>query len=185
MAKYDAKLHPQLVKWMARAGLTSEEIADQIGISKMTLHRWAGLYPEVKAALKESRSFVDSLVEDALLKRALGYRYKETKINGVKNPDGSLKAEKVEQVEKEVHPDTGACMAWLKNRQRPGRDKDERLTWMDSFRVQHEQPPEDRPPDELTNDELDAKIRDLERALQSEHGEAAAPGSPGKPDTLH
>jgi hypothetical protein len=184
-AKYDPQLHPQLIKWMARAGLIDAEIAAELKISKVCLYRWKAKYPEVAAALVENKDFADSLVEDSLFKRARGYRYKETKITGTKNPDGTVKAERVEQIEKEIPPDTGACALWLKNRRRPGRDKDPRFTWQDTYRVERDPAPLERPQDELTNDELDAEIAALEKAYREEEGKAAPETSPGKLNTLH
>lgn len=49
-------------------------------------------------------------MENALLKRALGYSYTETKVEN--GPDGK----KVTKTVKEVLPDTTAQIFWLKNR---------------------------------------------------------------------
>ena len=111
--KYDPKTTPQLVKWMARSGLTETEIATELDINPSTLTRWKQRYPELVEALKESRDFVDSLVEDALLKRALGYEYEEVKM--IATQDG--KTRRVEKTKKMVVPDTTAQIFWLKNRQ--------------------------------------------------------------------
>src|SRR5690606_6331960 len=69
-------------------------------------------YPELVEALNESRDFVDSLVEDALLKRALGYEYEEVKM--IASQDG--KTRRVEKIRKHVVPDVTAQIFWLKNR---------------------------------------------------------------------
>ena len=61
-SKYDPKYHPQLVKWMARCGKTQAEIAEELEISEPTLYAWAKKYPEFLKSLKESGSFIDSLV---------------------------------------------------------------------------------------------------------------------------
>lgn len=118
-SEYDKRITPQLVKWMARSGLTEVEIAAELGVNPSTLTRWKQRYPELVEALKESRDFVDSLVEDALLKRALGYEYEEVKM--IASQDG--KTRRVEKTKKVVLPDVTAQIFWLKNRQ-PDRWRD-------------------------------------------------------------
>ena len=114
-SKYDPKTTPQLVKWMARSGLTEQEIADELGINRSTLTRWKQRYPDHTEALNQSRNFVDSLVEDALLKRALGYEYEETKM--IITGEGNAQRRRVERTTKTMAPDVTAQIFWLKNRQ--------------------------------------------------------------------
>src|SRR5699024_1109586 len=64
-------------------------------------------HPALSAALKRGKEVVDREVENALLKRALGYRYKE-----VTEEYGEV----TKVVTKEVQPDTTAQIFWLKNR---------------------------------------------------------------------
>jgi len=118
-SEYDKRITPQLVKWMARSGLTEVEIAAELGVNPSTFTRWKQRYPELVEALKESRNFVDSLVEDSLLKRALGYEYEEVKL--IASQDG--KTRRVEKTKKVVLPDVTAQIFWLKNRQ-PDRWRD-------------------------------------------------------------
>jgi len=115
-SKYDPNIHPQLVKWMCRSGLTNEEISKEIGIAHKTLLVWAKAHEEIGKALKTSRNFVDSLVEDSLLKRALGYEYEETETTLVKLPDGTAKVGRIKKIKKVLAPDTGAMCFWLKCR---------------------------------------------------------------------
>jgi transposase-like protein len=115
-SKYDSNLHPQITKWMCRSGLTNEEIAKELRISKDTLWKWRDKYPEIADALKTSRNFVDSLVEDALLKRALGFEYEETEVNWITLPDGETKPGRIKKIKKLALPDTGAMCFWLKCR---------------------------------------------------------------------
>lgn len=70
MAFYDGLL--QLAAW-ARDGLTNEQIANNVGITATTLYEWINRYPEISEALKRGKAIVDIVVENALLKRALGY----------------------------------------------------------------------------------------------------------------
>jgi hypothetical protein len=114
--KYDPKVTPQLAKWMCRSGLTDEQMSKELGISVATIHNWKKKYPEFLESLKESKDFVDSLVEDCLLKRALGYEYEEIKTIAKKDKDGEIKTTRIEKTRKTVVPDTTAQIFWLKNR---------------------------------------------------------------------
>lgn len=80
--KYEYWLTPEgllkLEAW-ARDGLTDEQIAEQARINPATLYEWKKKYPEISEALKRGKEIVDIQVENALLKRALGYTYNEDK----------------------------------------------------------------------------------------------------------
>lgn len=60
-----------LLEGWARDGLTDEQIASNIGISKSTLYDWKNKYSEFSTALKKGKEVVDYQVENALLKNAL------------------------------------------------------------------------------------------------------------------
>lgn len=108
--KYEYWISPEgLIKLggLARDGLTDEQIAEKIRVSRSTLNEWKKKYPDISDTLKRGKEIIDRQVENALLKRALGYRYNEDKyVNGVL----------VERKVKEVAPDTTAGIFWLKNR---------------------------------------------------------------------
>lgn len=108
--KYQEWLEPEgllkLEGW-ARDGLTDEQIAENIGIRRETLYDWCKRHPNISNALKKGKEVVDRQVENALLKRALGYKYDEVTIE-----DGV----ETKRVTKEVVPDTTAQIFWLKNR---------------------------------------------------------------------
>lgn len=102
----------------AREGLTDEQIAHNMKISVATLYNYKNKHLEILEALKKNKEIVDYEVENVLLKRAKGYRYKEITKEQVLNPvtnQYELRITKV--VEKEVAPDTTAQIYWLKNRQ--------------------------------------------------------------------
>ena len=111
--------HDGLVKiegW-ARAGATDTEIAKKMDVNRVTLWNWRKKYPEIAKALSQGKEIVDFMVENALLKRALGYKYKEITKEPVKNKDtGEIKLIVTKEVTKEVAPDTTAQIFWLKNR---------------------------------------------------------------------
>ena len=121
--KYQEWLQPdnliRLEGW-ARNGLTDEQIAHNIGISVKTLYDWKNNHSDICNALKKGKEVVDIEVENALLKRALGYSYTEKKTTK-SDKDG----EKIEVIEKHMPPDTTAQIFWLKNR-RPSEWRDKR-----------------------------------------------------------
>lgn len=111
----------QIEGW-ARDGLTDEQIAQKIGIAAGTLYRWQNEHQEIREALKKGKAPVDIQVENALLKRALGYEYEEVTTEIIEQPDGS-KRKHVKKTTKMVVPDTAAAIIWLKNR-RPDKWRD-------------------------------------------------------------
>ena len=119
--KYQKWLEPEgllLLEGWARDGLTDEQIAHNMGITRKTLYDWKAKYGDICNALKKGKDVVDTQVENALLKRALGYDYQEQRIE-VSEKDGK----KVIQTTKHVAPDVGAAAFWLKNR-RPDKWRD-------------------------------------------------------------
>ena len=99
-----------LLEGWARDGLTDEQLARKMGISCGTLYAWKNKFPEISEALKKGKEVVDVEVENALLKRALGYEYTETMVEH--SPDGVKRRETV----KFIPPDVTAQIFWLKNR---------------------------------------------------------------------
>ena len=120
----------QLESW-ARDGLTDEQIASNMGISRETLSQWKKKYSDISDTLKRGKAVVDIQVENALLKRALGYSYDEVTKERVLDYDPSTgqvvgsHMEVTKTVKKEVQGDTTAQIFWLKNR-RPEQWRDKR-----------------------------------------------------------
>ncbi|MFL0194178.1 transposase [Clostridium sp. WILCCON 0269] len=130
-----------LVEGWSRDGLTDEQIAKNLGIHAATLYEYKKRYSEFSEALKKGKEVIDFEVENALLKRALGYSYTEvirervirkdkngkvlTDIHGFPAYDMVI----TKEVKKEIAPDTTALIFWLKNR-KP--DK-----WRDKQDIEH------------------------------------------------
>lgn len=120
----------QLEAW-ARNGLTDEQIASNMGITRKTLAEWKNKYGDICDTLKRGKAVVDIQVENALLKRALGYSYDEVTRERVLDYDPSTgqvvgsHMEVTKTVRKEVQGDTTAQIFWLKNR-RPEQWRDKR-----------------------------------------------------------
>ncbi len=103
------------IEGWARDGLTDEQIAYNIGITRTTLYDWKNKYPDISNALKRGKEVIDRQVENALLKRALGYEYEEVKQIIEKDENGKDR-KRIEKTIKHVAPDTTAQIFWLKNR---------------------------------------------------------------------
>lgn len=98
------------IQGWARDGLTDEQIAKNMGINVATLYDWKKKFSNFSEALKRGKEVIDRIVENALLKRALGYKYTEVTIEaGIET----------KRVIKEVAPDVTAQIYWLNNR-KPG-----------------------------------------------------------------
>lgn len=100
----------RLVTYLARDGLTLEQIRETLGIKKAEWNRFLRENPDEKRRLKLLRKSIDYEVEDALLKRALGYTSKEHR--ETEKPNGT----EYVTTEKEVPPDVRAAALWLKCR---------------------------------------------------------------------
>lgn len=114
-----------LVEDWARNGLTDEQIANNLGISKTTFYKYKKEHSELSELLKKGKEVIDTQVENALLKRALGYTYEEQSTETFLN--GNVKKK---TITKHIPGDTTAQIFWLKNR-RP--DK-----WRDKNVVEHQ-----------------------------------------------
>lgn len=122
--KYQEWLEPEslvLLEGWARDGLTDEQIADNIGITRATLYNWKNKYIDIFDAIKKGKEVADYEVENAMHKSAIGYFVEETKtyINEVEG----VKTRRVEKTKKWIAPNTAAQIFWLKNR-RPDKWRD-------------------------------------------------------------
>ena len=118
--KYEQWLEPDnLIKlegW-ARNGLTDEQIAHNIGINRTTLYAWKAKYTDFSNALKRGKEVIDIMVENALLKSAMGYKYDEVVKERIYNPDtGESEIVEVKRTTKDVAPNSTSLIFWLKNR---------------------------------------------------------------------
>jgi hypothetical protein len=138
-SKYESHVQPKLtlVEAWARDGLTDDQIAHNLSIAVSTLYEYKDKHPEFSEALKRGKDDIDVIVENALLKRALGYSYEEitrepVQVKPYTDEHGNVREHKLEVtkvVVKEVQPDTTAQIFWLKNR-RP-------QAWRDKQDIEH------------------------------------------------
>jgi len=130
-SKYDAKFHPLIGRFMSIDGWTVNRMCQELGIQEGTFYAWRKLHPEFNEAVQVGRDGINKLVENALLKIALGYseEYEEvtTTYGGISelmvNGDCSEVAGTFIETERKVtkkkqvfKPDVAAIKFWLVNR---------------------------------------------------------------------
>lgn len=171
-----------LIEAWARDGYTKQDIADRIGVHISTLRDWEKHYPEIKEALHKGKELIDYKVENALLKRALGYTAKEIKVvfgRQVKN--GQTFQITKEVVEKEIAPDVTACAMWLNNRRpdkwKRNRDKIVEVEEEDSnLQITIVRGPK-------VSEELDSTNQEITISAKGK-GDEQTPPAPSKSDTI-
>ena len=124
--KYQKWLTPDglmLLEAWARDGLSDEQIARKIGISRSTLSAWKVSYSDISDALSRGKEPVDVEVENALHKLALGYTVPVQKTFKIKRVFFDDKGRRCEAEElavgyDEVHvpANVNAQKFWLANR---------------------------------------------------------------------
>lgn len=110
------------IEGWARDGLIEEQIAHNMGIAERTFTEWKARFPAISAALKKGKAPVDIEVENALLKRAMGYEYEET-VTEIYTGAYGVERKHIKKLRKHMPGETAAQIFWLKNR-RPGRWRD-------------------------------------------------------------
>lgn len=106
-----------LIQGWVRDGYTIKDIARRIGVGPSTIYRWRSEYQEFDEAFRRGGEMVDYLVENALLKTALGYQTKEVKVTTTMRYGKVVETVK-ETLEKEQAPNVTAIQMWLYNRER-------------------------------------------------------------------
>ncbi|HDC7494094.1 TPA: helix-turn-helix domain-containing protein [Staphylococcus aureus] len=96
-----------LVEGWKRDGLTDEQIARNLGVSKHTLIKWKKNIPDFLDAIKKGKEVSDYELENALHKRAVGYYYEEETV--------TYKGEVV-KIKKYEHANPTSLIFALKNR---------------------------------------------------------------------
>jgi len=123
---YDAIRFPHIANVLCKQyGFTAEQLGKVFGVSKRTVEDWALNHAEFKQAVVSGRDEFDGQkVEQALLKRALGYTFKEVtrkKTHLIYKADSgkvSVPAVEITETIKEIPADVKAIMFWLTNRER-------------------------------------------------------------------
>lgn len=113
----------ETIELWASMGLSNNQIAFNLGISKDTFYRYKNQHSDLSDCLKRGKSIADFKVENALYKKATGYTYKDViaqKVKDIYYDENGHKCQKERldtvEVEKEVPPDIQAIKFWLVNR---------------------------------------------------------------------
>lgn len=80
--KYETDVKPhfaQIKEWLEN-GATERQIAENLGIGYSTFNRYKGENEELRELIKKGRQSVVLKLRGALIKRALGFNYQESKI---------------------------------------------------------------------------------------------------------
>ena len=102
--------YDNIVETMAKKGITIDEIAEAFNVNQDTLYNWKELFASFSEALRRGKDYFDTgMVENALLKRALGFKQKNQKVTS--------RGQVVEH-EETLPPDATSMIFWLKNRNR-------------------------------------------------------------------
>ncbi|MDD6195413.1 MAG: helix-turn-helix domain containing protein [[Clostridium] aminophilum] len=113
--KYKAWMEKEklvLMSGWARDGLSDEQIAKNMGVSRSTLNDWSKKYPDISDALKKGKDIADYEVENALYKSACGYEYEES----VEEKDNKGNIIGLKIFKRYAPPNVAAIVFWLKNR---------------------------------------------------------------------
>ena len=113
--KYDESFPAKALE-LAEKGLTDKEISKQLGIATSTFYEYKKEHSEFSDALKRGKQPVDNDVENALLKKALGYDYEEQVTEVRISEDGTQHPAVVRTLKKHMSGDVTAQIFWLKNR---------------------------------------------------------------------
>lgn len=112
-----------LLKGWVREGLTNEQIAKKMNINVCTIYDWCNRFPNFADIFKKTKEVVDYEVENALLKKALGFREtvkKAFKCKKVWYDENGKRCEEefIKQGEEDLYvpPETTAIIYWLNNR---------------------------------------------------------------------
>ena len=117
--KYETVIQPRLLeiqKW-CEEGLTNDIICERLGIAESTWYEYQKNYEILSELVQASKSVMDSKVENALLKTALGFEYEEIKTIIEEDKNGK-KRTRIEKTKKYMPPNPTAQAFWLKNRKR-------------------------------------------------------------------
>ena len=111
-----------MIRGWARKGLSDAQIALNLGIGTTTFGRFKADYEELQDALREGREDAEVVVENALFKSAVGFKYKEVTKERVRIYDdygrwtGEYEEVITKKVLKEQAPNVSAQMYWLTQR---------------------------------------------------------------------
>lgn len=100
-------------EWL-KSGATDKQIAHNLGISYSTFNKYKAEKKEFAEILKNGRESLVIQLRGALVKRAMGFKYVETRRIKTRDEHGQF-IERIEEVTKTALPDVAALNLCLKN----------------------------------------------------------------------
>lgn len=113
---YETRIKPHLNEireWLAN-GATEKQIAQNLGVGGSTFEKYKAINEEFREFLKNGRQSLVLQLRGALVKKALGFNYEETKVITKTEADGSISTSR-EVSHKYAQPDVAALNLCLKN----------------------------------------------------------------------
>lgn len=116
-SKYDTNVKPylEMIEAWTRDGATEAQLCERLDVCQDSFIQYKKQNAELVEVLKKGREATDIQVENALLKRALGFTYEEVTQERIASGD-VVEMQVTKIVRKQVVPDVGAQAFWLKNR---------------------------------------------------------------------
>ena len=120
---YEVRVQPKLnlVRGWRRRGLTHKEIADNLGITQTSFDNYVKRYEEFADAVEAGAEECEVHIENAMVKRALGYNYKEVTrerklVLNLETGEEEYKLVVTKSVTKHMPPDVSAQQYYLEHR---------------------------------------------------------------------
>ena len=114
---YETKIKPrfdEIREWLIN-GANNDKIIHNLGISKKTFYKYLSEKSEFLHLIKNGRITIVAELRSALIKKAKGFDYTETKIIEREDPDTGDKIKTIETYNKKSLPDVAALNLALKN----------------------------------------------------------------------
>lgn len=114
---YETKIKPRFAEireWLIN-GASDENIIHNLGITSSTFYKHLSEKTEFSDLIKNGRIAIVAQLRSALIKKAMGFEYQESKIVEREDPESGEKIRTVETYNKKALPDVAALNLCLKN----------------------------------------------------------------------
>ncbi len=114
---YETKIKPrfdEIRDWLIN-GASDDNIIHNLGIHKDTFYKYIKEKTEFSDLIKNGRIAIVAQLRSALIKKAMGFEYQESRIIEREDPDTGEKIRTVETYNKKSLPDVAALNLALKN----------------------------------------------------------------------
>jgi hypothetical protein len=114
---YETKIKPrfdEIRDWLIN-GASDDNIIHNLGITSSTFYKHLSEKKEFSELIKNGRISIVAQLRSALIKKAMGFEYQESKIIEKEDPDTGEKVRTVETYNKKSLPDVAALNLCLKN----------------------------------------------------------------------